>query len=65
MQELTAGHSDEERARYRVVRMDTCADVPGLILSASELTGLCVLRDAAGTSHEYVFGPNGLRILPR
>lgn len=40
-------------------------DVPGLILSASVESGLCMLRNVAGESVEHSFGPRGLRIVTR
>jgi len=61
-QKLTAVDSEEERARYKIVRRDTMDDVPGLILSASVETGLCLLRLSNGASQEYNFGPSGLCI---
>jgi hypothetical protein len=61
-QKLTAIDSEEERARYKIVRRDTMADVPGLILSASVETGLCLLRKSTGEAQEYNFGPSGLCI---
>ncbi|HEV2100662.1 MAG TPA: hypothetical protein VGR45_17285 [Stellaceae bacterium] len=60
---LTAVDAESERARYKIVRMDTMQDVPGLILSANVETGLCLVRLTNGTSQEYNFGPNGLRIV--
>ncbi len=60
---LTAIDSESDRRRYKVVRCDTMEDVPGLILSASVETGLCLLRLANGESQEFNFGPNGLRIV--
>jgi hypothetical protein len=60
---LTAVDPESERALYKVVRRDTMADVPGLILSASEETGLCLLRLATGEAQEYNFGPGGIRIV--
>jgi hypothetical protein len=60
---LTAVDPESERRRYKIVRCDTLADVPGLILSASVETGLCLLRQADGTSQEFNFGPDGLRIV--
>jgi hypothetical protein len=59
---LTAIDPESERARYKIVRRDTMDDVPGLILSASVETGLCLLRKADGASQEFNFGPNGLCI---
>jgi hypothetical protein len=60
---LTAVDPESERRRYKIVRCDTLADVPGLILSASVETGLCLVRQANGTSQEFNFGPDGLRIV--
>jgi hypothetical protein len=59
---LTAVDPESERRRYKIVRRDTMADVPGLILSASVETGLCLIRDTNGASQEYNFGPDGLCI---
>ncbi|MGH7030001.1 MAG: hypothetical protein ACREEZ_06205 [Stellaceae bacterium] len=60
---LTAFDPESERRRYKIVRCDTMADVPGLILSASIETGLCLLRQSNGASQEFNFGPDGLRIV--
>jgi hypothetical protein len=62
-QKLTAADPESDRRRYKVVRRDTMEDVPGLILSASVESGLCLLRLANGASQEFNFGPNGLRIV--
>lgn len=65
-QKLTAVDSEEERARFKIVRRDTMADVPGLILSASVETGLCLLRNPkTEASQEYNFGQSGLCIARR
>jgi hypothetical protein len=60
---LTAVDPESERRRYKIVRCDTMADVPGLILSASVETGLCLMRSSNGASQEFSFGPDGLRIV--
>lgn len=60
---LTAIDPESERARYKIVRRDTMQDVPGLILSASVETGLCLLRHSNGASQEFNFGHDGLRIV--
>jgi hypothetical protein len=65
VQKLTAVDPESERARYKIIRRDTMDDVPGLILSASEETGLCLMRIHTGESKEYSFGPSGLRIVRR
>jgi hypothetical protein len=62
---LTAADPESERRRYKVVRLDTHQDVPGLILSASVETGLCMMRPDSGEAKEYNFGPYGFRIVPR
>ncbi len=59
---LTAVDPEGERRRYKIVRRDTLEDVPGLILSASVESGLCLLRLGNGASQEFNFGPNGLVI---
>ena len=61
---LTAADPESERARYKIVRRDLMQDVPGLILSASVESGLCLLRQPDGASQEFNFGPDGLRIVP-
>jgi len=60
---LTAVDPESERQRYKIVRCDTMADVPGLILSANVETGLCLMRSSNGASQEFSFGPDGLRIV--
>lgn len=61
---LTAVDPESDRRRYKIVRRDTMQDVPGLILSASVESGLCLLRLANGASQEFNFAPDGLRIVP-
>lgn len=61
---LTAIDPESERRRYKIVRRDLMADVPGLILSAFVETGLCLLRKSDGSSQEFNFGPDGLAIVP-
>ena len=60
---LSAADLESERARYTVVRLDTFAIVPGLILAANCDTGLCLMRNEKGEAVEHSFGPNGLRIV--
>ncbi len=62
---LTPVDPEVHRRRYKIVRTDTMQDLPGLILSASVETGLCMVRNAAGDSIEHNFGPFGLRIVTR
>lgn len=63
VQRLTAIDPESERRRYKIVRRDTMEDVPGLILSASVESGLCLLRLSSGVNQERGFGPEGLRIV--
>lgn len=60
---LTAIDPESERRRYKIVRRDRMTDVPGLILSASVETGLCLLRLSSGVNREFDFGPEGLSIV--
>lgn len=62
---LSAADSEALRGRYKLVRRDTMADVPGLILCANVENGLCLLRDAKGERQEFNFGPDGLWIVVR
>lgn len=62
---LTAVDPESDRRRYKIIRTDTMQDVPGLILSASVETGICMVRNAVGESVEHNFGPRGLRIVVR
>lgn len=64
MMKLSAFDPEDERRRWCVVRCDTLETVRGLILCASEETGLCLFRIENGDWREYHFGPNGCRILP-
>ena len=60
---MSAADPESDRRRYKIVRRDTMADVPGLILSASVETGLCLMRLSSGANREFDFGPEGLRII--
>lgn len=60
---LTAVDPESERARYKIVRRDNFADVPGLILSANVDSGICMLRDAKGAVQEFNLQPDGFRIV--
>jgi hypothetical protein len=59
---LTSADPEHERRRYKLVRLDTLEDVPGLILSASTKTGQCLVQQD-GVSRELQFGPDGVRII--
>lgn len=60
---LSAANPESERRRYAVVRLDTMAVVPGLILAANRDTGMCLMRGDNGEAKEHFFGPGGLRIV--
>jgi hypothetical protein len=57
--------AEAERSRWRVVRLDTCEDVPGEILSADEQTGEVKMADLGGEERSYSLGQHGIRLLPR
>ena len=57
--------AEAERKRWRVVRLDTCEDVPGEILAADEQTGEVKLKIHEGEERSYSFGQQGIRLLPR
>lgn len=64
---FTGEEPEEDRKLWKIVRRDTFADVPGLIMSADVQTGSCSLKTLvpggdAITKHE--FGADGLRIVP-
>lgn len=59
-------HTPEiERARWKVVRLDSGNDVPGLILLATIGTGKCSMRRPDGYVDELDFGPDAIRIVRR
>ncbi len=60
---LSAADRESDRRRYAIVRLDTMAIVPGLILAANRDTGSCLMREGDGEPREYHFGPQGLRIV--
>ena len=66
---LTAADPESERRRYKIVRLDTHETLPGLIMSASVDTGICVMQITraghATEKKEYNFGGRGLRIVCR
>jgi hypothetical protein len=61
---LESWHSSEEKRRWKIVRTDTYADVPGEIVSADETTGECSL-EVGGQTKTMSFGPGGIRIIGR
>jgi hypothetical protein len=67
-QQITPDMPESERRRWRIVRSDTFADLPGgLIVQANVTTGVAVLvrRDCNGApvSTNYSLGPDGFRII--
>jgi hypothetical protein len=56
-------HSSEDKKRWKVVRADSCADVPGEIVAADEITGECSLH-VGGETKTFNF-PGGIRIVAR
>lgn len=69
-QRLTAMDPEAERALWRVVRRDTFATLPGLILCADVKEGLALMQvrpkvDGDLGQEEFSCGPNGLRIVLR
>jgi len=61
---LEAFEDAKEKARFKIVRTDTCDDVPGRIVTADELTGECVL-EVSGETTKHSYGPRGIRIISR
>jgi hypothetical protein len=58
----------EEKRKWKLVRRDSCTDVPGSIVSANEETGECCLEVATpgGTEAKtFSFGPDGIRLVGR
>lgn len=68
--DITADMPERFRARLRAVRLDLFTDLPGIIVCASEQTGLALMQvrpKAEGDlgQQEFVLGPDGLRIVRR
>ena len=61
---LESWHSSEDKRRWKIVRTDTYADVPGEIVTADETTGDCSL-EVSGETKKLNFGPGGIRIVGR
>jgi hypothetical protein len=61
---LESWHSSEDKRRWKIVRTDTYADVPGEIVTADETTGECTLQ-VGNEIKTLSFGPGGLRIVGR
>ena len=61
---LESFQAAEAKARWKIVRTDSYADVPGEIITADEETGECSVKDA-GETKELKLGPGGIKIIPR
>ena len=61
---LESWHSSEDKRRWKIVRIDSYADVEGEIVTADETTGECSL-EVGGETKTLSFGPGGIRIVGR
>jgi hypothetical protein len=61
---LESWTSAEDKARWKVVRTDNYADVPGDIVTADEATGECSMH-VGGETKTFSFGPGGIRLIGR
>jgi hypothetical protein len=55
---------EAERRLWRVVRLDTHQELPGLILAADCDTGACTMKEG-DAAKDYSLGPQGLAIVGR
>jgi hypothetical protein len=66
---LAADQPETERRRWRIVRLDTHEELPGLILSADCDSGACVMSvkkpDGAVEAEHLSFGPGAIIIIRR
>ena len=62
---IDSSMSEEQRSRYKIVRLDSFDDLDGLIVSADEQEGTATLKDKSGEDKSYSLGPHGIMILPR
>ncbi len=53
------------RRLWRIVRLDTHQELPGLILSADCDSGVAVMKQGDGTAKDWSLGPGGLAIVVR
>lgn len=58
---IVPSDSPRNKRRWKIVRTDNYADVPGEIVTADEATGECMLR-VGGETKQYTF-PCGIRII--
>lgn len=71
---LSSSDTEDDRRRWKIVRLDSGRDVPGLILEANADTGHAVTRTffaadpgqpVAHEDKKHEFGPNGFAIVAR
>jgi hypothetical protein len=65
---LESWHTAADKARWKIVRTDSYADVLGDIITADEATGECCLMvktPGGEESKTFSFGPSGIRIVGR
>jgi hypothetical protein len=60
---LAADQPAAERRRWRVVRLDTHAELPGEIVSADADAGIATMQGADGAAQDYSFGAGGIAIV--
>ncbi len=61
---LLPSQSADEKRRWKIVRTDSCADVPGEIVAADEETGECSIH-VDGETKTLNLGLRGLKIVER
>ena len=61
---LESHQPSEEKARYKIVRLDNYKDVPGDIVTADETTGECSIHEN-GETKSLSFGPGSIRIVAK
>jgi hypothetical protein len=64
-QKLDARVDADEARRYKLVRLDTFADIAGDIVWADEASGSYAVRGPDNAVTEHCLGSGGLRIVPR
>jgi hypothetical protein len=65
---LESHESAEDKKRWKIVRLDSCEEVPGEIVAADDEKGeCCVERTVEGEkkTESMSFGPGGMRIVRR
>jgi hypothetical protein len=62
---ITQDMPPSERQCWRVIRLDTCKELPGEILAADCDTGVCTLKKADGAAQDYNLGPDSIVIVGR